>query len=99
MEILGGNGLTNSNSIDIICVKREGGVYGLKYPKKIVNLRWAGGIFKPTGEHFDVLLHMVAEQYGFKNAYEMIIDNEQSHKWVIYDKELASENRKIERDL
>lgn len=71
----------------------------MKYPKKIVNLRWAGGIFKPTGEHFDVLLHMVAEQYGFKNAYEMIIDNEQSHKWVIYDKGLTSENRKIERDL
>ena len=70
-----------------------------KYPKDIVNLRWQSGIFIPTGEHYDVLLHMVAEQYGFKNAYEMIIDNENNHKWLIYDKELTSENRKIERDL
>lgn len=70
-----------------------------KYPKDIVNLRWQSGIFIPTGEHYDVLLHMVAEQYGFENAYEMIIDNEHTHKWIIYDKELSRENRKVERDL
>ncbi len=36
-------------------------------------------------------LHMLANQYGFDNAYDMIIDNKKTHKWILYDEEYHHE--------
>lgn len=71
-----------------------------KYPREILNLRWRSGVFLPTGEHCDMWLHMLANQYGFDNAYDMIIDNKKTHKWILFDKgHVKYENDTTKEDL
>lgn len=45
-------------------------------------------------------LHMLANQYGFDNAYDMIIDNKKTHKWILFDKgHVKYENDTTKEDL
>ena len=45
-------------------------------------------------------LHMLANQYGFDNAYDMIIDNKETHKWILFDKgNVKYENDTAKEDL
>ena len=62
-----------------------------KYPREILNLRWHSGVFLPTGEHCDCWLHLLANKYGFDNVYDMIADNQKTHKWILYDEEYHHE--------
>ena len=87
-----------TTKLDCVNIRYDKGG-AIVYDREILNLRWQSGVFLPTGEHYDVLLHMVAQQYGFANAYELLIDNEKTHKWIIFDKELPRECRRIERSV
>lgn len=51
--------------------------------KRLYENRWHSGVFKKTGEEYDVWLNVFAHEYGFYSAIDMLYYNEITNNSII----------------